>query len=60
MDYTAPAPRARSARRVTLGTRVRLPEYVTAQINYMHQSGDLPRISNNSIDFTITYSLRYH
>jgi hypothetical protein len=59
MDYTAPAPRARSARRMTLGTRVRLPGYVTAQVNYMHQHGDLPRIYDDSIDFTVTYSLRY-
>jgi hypothetical protein len=59
MDYTAPAPRARSAHRVTLGTRVRLPGYVTAQLNYMHQHGDLPRIADNSVDFTLTYSVRY-
>ena len=59
LDYTAPEPRARSARRVTLGTRVRLPGYVTAQLNYMRQHGDLPRIYNNSVDFTLTYSLRY-
>ena len=59
LDYTAPAPRARSARRFTTGTRVRLPGYVTAQVNYMHQHGDLPRIYDNSVDFTITYSLRY-
>lgn len=58
--YTAPAPRARSARRFTMGTRVRLPGSVTAQVNYMHQRGDLPRIYNNSVDFTATYSLRYH
>ena len=59
MVYTAPAPRARSARRWTLGTRVRLPGFVTAQLNYMHQRGDLPRIYDNSVDFTLTYSLRY-
>jgi len=59
LDYTASAPFARAARRWTTGTRVRLPGYVTAQINYMHQHGDLPRIYNNSVDFTLTYSLRY-
>jgi len=59
LDYRASAPFARSARRFTAGTRVRLPGYVTAQINYMHQHGDLPRIYNNSVDFTLTYSLRY-
>jgi hypothetical protein len=60
MAYTAPAPRARSEHRITMGTRVRLPGYVTAQLNYMHQHGDLPRISDNSVDFSLTYSLRYH
>jgi hypothetical protein len=60
LDYTAPSPRARSASRFTMGTRVRLPGYVTAQVNYMHQRGDLPRIHNNSVDFTVTYSIRYH
>jgi len=59
MDYTAPEPRARSAHRLTVGARVRLPRSVTLQSNFMHQRGDLPRIYNNSLDFTITYSLRY-
>lgn len=58
--YTAAAPFARSEHRVTLGTRVRLPGYVTAQLNYMHQHGDFPRIYDNSVDFALTYSLRYH
>jgi hypothetical protein len=60
LDYAAAAPFARSAHRFTMGTRVRLPGYVTAQINYLHQHGDLPRIYNNSVDFTFTWSLRYH
>jgi len=59
MDYTAPDPRARSAHRLTLGTRVRLPYDLTAQVNYMHQRGDLPRIYDSSVDFTFTYSFRY-
>jgi hypothetical protein len=60
LDYTAPAPRARSSRRFTTGGRVRLPAYATAQINYVHQHGDLPHIYDNSVDFTFTYSVRYH
>ncbi len=60
LDYTAPSPRARSSSRFTMGTRVRLPGSVTAQVNYMHQHGDLPRIYNNSVDVTVTYSIRYH
>jgi hypothetical protein len=59
MAYTAPAPRARSERRLTLGARIRLPGYVTVQINYMHQHGDLPRLADDSLDVTFTYSIRY-
>lgn len=59
LNYTAPAPRAVSARRFTMGTRVRLPGYVTAQINYMHQNSDLPHVHDGSLDFTLTYSVRY-
>jgi hypothetical protein len=60
MVYTASAPFARSERRVTLGTRVRLPGYITAQLNYMRQHGNLPKIYDSSLDFTLTYSFRYH
>lgn len=59
LDYTAPAPRARSARRFTLGTRVRWPGPVTLQLNYVRQRGDLPHIKAHSIDFSATYSFRY-
>jgi hypothetical protein len=58
MDYTAPAPRDRRAKRLTLGTRVRLPGPVTIQLNYLRQRGDLPRIKSHSIDFSATYSFR--
>jgi hypothetical protein len=58
LDYAADPPRARSARRFTLGTRVRWPGPVTVQVNYVRQHGDLPRIKTHSIDFTATYSLR--
>jgi hypothetical protein len=58
LDYTAPAPRDRSARRLTLGTRVRLPGPVTLQLNYLRQHGDLPRIKSHSLDFGATYSFR--
>jgi hypothetical protein len=58
MDYTAPAPRDRRAKRLTLGTRVRLPGPMTLQLNYLRQHGDLPRIKSHSIDFSATYSFR--
>ena len=58
MDYTAPKPRDRRAKRLTLGTRVRLPGPVTLQLNYLRQHGDLPRLKSHSIDFSATYSVR--
>lgn len=59
LDYTAPSPRARAARRFTVGTRVRLPGHLTAQVNLVRQHGDMPRIHDTSVDVTLTYSLRY-
>jgi hypothetical protein len=58
LDYTAPSPRDRRSKRLTLGTRVRLPEPLTLQLNYLRQHGDLPRIKTHSIDFSATYSFR--
>lgn len=57
-DYTAPAPRDRRSKRLTLGTRVRLPGPMTVQFNYLRQHGDLPRIKSQSVDFSATYSFR--
>lgn len=57
-DYTAPAPRDRRSKRLTLGTRVRMPGPVTLQLNYLRQRGDLPRIKGQSMDFSATYSFR--
>jgi hypothetical protein len=58
LDYTAPSPRAREARRLTIGTRARLPGPVTVQINYLRQHGDLPHLKGHTIDLSATYSLR--
>lgn len=58
LDYTAAPPRARAAKRLTLGTRVRLPGPLTLQLNYLRQRGDLPYIKKHSLDFSATYSLR--
>jgi hypothetical protein len=58
LDYDAEPPRARYARRFTVGTRVRWPGPVTLQVNYLGQHGDLPYIRKHSVDFTATYSLR--
>jgi hypothetical protein len=59
LDYTAPEPRDRFAKRLTLGSRVRLPGPITVQLNYLRQRGDLPHIKSHSIDFCATYSLRF-
>ena len=58
LDYTAPSPRDRSSKRLTLGSRVRLPGPVTLQLNYLRQHGDLPHIKAHSIDVSATYSIR--
>jgi hypothetical protein len=58
LNYIAPSPRARSARRLTLGTRVRWPGPVTLQLNYVRQRGDLPHIKAQTFDFSATYSVR--
>jgi len=58
LDYTAPEPRDRFAKRLTLGTRVRLRGPLTLQLNYLRQRGDLPHIKAQSIDFSATYSIR--
>jgi hypothetical protein len=58
LDYTAPAPRDRFAKRLTVGSRVRLPGPITVQLNYLRQRGDLPHIKTHSVDFSATYSLR--
>jgi hypothetical protein len=58
MGYTAPAPRDRRAKRLTLGTRVRLSGPLTLQLNYLQQRGDLPRLKSHSVDFSATYSFR--
>lgn len=58
LDYTAPSPRDRRSKRLTLGARARLPGPVTLQLNYLRQHGDLPRIKGQSIDFSATYSFR--
>jgi hypothetical protein len=59
MDYAAQPPRARHADRVVTGARVRLPGPVTLQLNFTHQTGDLERAKDNSLDFGATYSFRY-
>jgi hypothetical protein len=28
-------------------------------VNFMHQDGDMPRIYDSSVDFSVTYSIRY-
>ncbi len=58
LDYIAPSPRAREAKRLTLGTRVRLPGPVTLQVNYLRQRGDLPHLKGHTIDLSATYSFR--
>jgi len=58
LDYTAPAPRARASKRLTLGARVRWPGPFTFQVNYLRQRGDMPHIKKQTLDVSVTYSIR--
>jgi hypothetical protein len=59
LDYDAEPIRAREAKRLTIGTRIRWPRHLTTQLNYMRQAGDLPHIKKQSVEFSVTYSIRY-
>jgi hypothetical protein len=58
LDYDALPPRARWARRHTIGARVRLPRHLSAQVNVLHQTGDLSTSARTAADLALTYSLR--
>jgi hypothetical protein len=58
LDYDASAPFARWARRHTAGARVRLLRNLSAQVNVLHQSGDLTDAYTTALDGALTYSIR--
>jgi hypothetical protein len=58
LDYDAAPPRARHAQRHTAGARVRLLRNLSAQINVLHQTGDLSESSATALDVAVTYSVR--
>jgi hypothetical protein len=60
LDYDAAPPRARRAKRHTLGGRIRLPRNLTAQVNVLHQTGDLSPARATALDLALTYSMRFH
>jgi hypothetical protein len=45
--------------RVTAGAKVRLPRRLTAQVNLIRQSGNLPSYRAIPIDLALTYSIRF-
>jgi hypothetical protein len=47
-------------RRLTIGAKVRIPRGLTAQVNLLRQSGDLPRYRSTPVDLALTYSFRLH
>lgn len=59
LDYDAAAPFERSARRHTAGARVRLLRNLSAQINVLHQTGNLSDADANALDAALTYSVRF-
>jgi hypothetical protein len=58
LDYAAAAPFARWAQRHTAGARIRLLRNVSAQVNILHQSGDLTEAYATALDVALTYSIR--
>jgi hypothetical protein len=58
LDYDAEVPFARSARRHTAGARIRLRQHLAAQVNVLHQTGDLTRSPSTALDVAFTYSVR--
>ena len=46
------------ANRLTAGAKVRLPHGLTAQVNLLRQSGDLPDYHAVPLDLALTYSLK--
>jgi hypothetical protein len=58
LDYVAIAPFARQAHRQTVGARIRLPKQLAAQVNVLHQTGDLSASRATALDLALTYSIR--
>lgn len=59
LDYEAPPPFARRAQRHTSGARVRLLRNLSAQINVLHQTGNLSTSHATAADLGFIYSIRF-
>jgi hypothetical protein len=57
LDYNSAPPHARNAQRQTAGARVLLFRNLSAQINVLHQTGDLSEYAT-ALDVAVTYSIR--
>jgi hypothetical protein len=57
LDYEADPPHARGAQRQTAGARVLLSRNLSAQINVLHQTGNLSEYAT-ALDVAVTYSIR--
>ncbi|MEO8256263.1 MAG: hypothetical protein ABI868_02855 [Acidobacteriota bacterium] len=60
LNYNIASEYALHARRVTVGAKVRLPRGLTAQVNLLRQSGNLPVSRAIPVDLALTYSFRLH
>jgi hypothetical protein len=58
LDYDAAEAFALHEQRLTVGAKVRLPRGLTAQVNVLRQSGDLPNYRPLPVDLALTYSIR--
>ena len=57
LDYNAPESNASHATRQTAGARIRLLRNLTAQVNVIHQTGDLSEYAT-ALDMAVTYSIK--
>jgi hypothetical protein len=60
LNYNTIAAFALHERRLTVGAKVRLPRGLTAQVNMLRQSGNLPNYRATPLDVALTYSTRLH
>jgi hypothetical protein len=60
LNYNTIAEFALHEKRLTVGAKVRLPHGLTAQVNLLRQSGDLPDYRSTPIDLALTSSVRLH
>ena len=60
LNYNTIARFALHGHRQTFGARIRLPRGLTAQVDVLHQTGNLPQSRSTALDVGLTSSIRLH